>query len=167
MRKIQKIFESAIRFSLIELKIDDEIINPFFEYNKVLFAEKIELFFANGDKIILQTEELPHVFGEADIEICKIKKELISDSKNETYFIKKIKTYYWKASGFNLFGLTKFLNQIEIFFSNNYSVSIGFFYLKKEKAEYLATGQLSISFNQNVFKSFNNDNLLEYEILFP
>ncbi|MBQ4802559.1 hypothetical protein J8L88_06790, partial [Aquimarina sp. MMG015] len=166
MSKIEDSLVKSLSNNLLKIKVNDKIETNF-SSKEIKFGEKIELFFENSKKLVLQTFELPHKYGEADIEFDYLSSDESREDSLRKVEIKKIKIYRWKANGINLFGLTKYLTQVELFLEGKKSISIGFFYLKNGKVEYLATGELSISFNQDIFRSFNNSNLSYSEIEFP
>ncbi len=163
MNKTDSLFNGVLSEKIIGIKIDDVLITNFDTIKKVLYGDRIILYFSNSKEIVLETHEIPYKFGEADIEVdLKQTNSFINTEESKGITLEEVKLNYWKAKGFNLFGLTKYLVQID-FKHQNKILSIGFFYEDKNEIQYLTSGQLSVSMG-NILQSFKSSSL-SYKVI--
>ena len=113
-----------------------------------LFYLVIEIYLSGGLKVEITTDDIPHFYGEGDLELkigeCRNEKPL---SKPHAKEISLIRVYGWKSTGCNLFKPARYLVQVEFYHGNEVLLTSGFFYSDQDtmKMECLITGELSVS----------------------
>lgn len=168
--KYNNLLKELIGCSILGIKLDNQKIELESKVD-TWFGEEVKIIFSNKKELIILTEDIPHFYGEGDINLLfrdidyKYINQLGNDEK--TRRITNIKMYKWKSKSIFFFKPPIYFVQLEFFSKEDLLLSVGFFYFDKttKKTECLITGELSVSFfNSLKTTKFYKDKILVEKI---
>lgn len=166
IQKMMKELKSVLQKVVLGVSVDGQFLNE--ENEKTLFSEEIKVHFSENNMIVITTDDIPHFYGEGDLELELVQDEYSGElhSTFKDKIVTEIKIYNWKKKGINLFNSGKYLVQIEFYHYDELLLSAGFFYFDKDtrKTECLITGELSVDIQHNLSVKDFEKNLSVVEI---
>ena len=163
---MEKLLNEVLGETIKSIVVDEREIN--LAEKEIHFCDKITLVFLSKNKLDITTDDIPHFYGEGDLNLNLEKLPNVNYQPNwESSKITRIKIFYWQPLGFFMREKDKYLVQIEFYQKEEFIISVGFFFrdFSTNKWECLITGELAINMQDKLNKTLYSKNLREIEIV--
>ncbi|AFM05686.1 hypothetical protein Fleli_3360 [Bernardetia litoralis DSM 6794] len=153
IERVLDLLQLFLQKTVTTVAVDDVFIEESKE--STLFGEEIQVYFSDNVSLKITTDDIPHFYGEGDLELKYSMNDCTQNSTFKLFCHKKIteiKVYRWRQKAICFFQPANYLVQIEFYNDNKLILSLGFFYLDKttDKTECLITGELSIDYKNRI-----------------